>query len=147
MGIIINVALPLLQPSTGVERFMGRETRRENFALNSAWEESKVFWQGFSSKRIVGLRRNSPLGVAAVSTDRILPSVVPSTNTASYRQHVHANMHSLANLQAAHMRTRENQAAVLNILHFVTFAWEKCYTNKMYLLIYTWQNIVNLSTF
>lgn len=54
-GIIINVAFTLLQPiccwNTGVERFMGRDARKENFALEGEAKESKVFGR-FSAPRV-----------------------------------------------------------------------------------------------
>lgn len=101
MGIIINVALPLLQPSAGVERFMGRDTRRENFALNGTREGTQIsffsLWASFL------------LGAEAPSTARRFSSPVK-------------DVHLPSNLQAAHMRRRKNQPATLNMTtrrHFV----------------------------
>lgn len=87
-GIIINVAFTLPQPiccwNTGVERFMGRDARKENFALEGAAEESKVFGRLSPPEWDHGTAPEQPLGAAAVSADRTRPRVAPSTNTAFY---------------------------------------------------------------
>lgn len=87
-GIIINVAFTPPQPiccwNTGVERFMGRDARKENFALEGAAEESKVFGRLSPPEWDHGTAPEQPLGAAAVSADRTRPRVAPSTNTAFY---------------------------------------------------------------
>lgn len=87
-GIIINVAFTLPQSiccwNTGVERFMGRDARTENFALEGAAEESTVFGRLSPPEWDHGTAPEQPLGAAAVSADRTGPRVAPSTNTAFY---------------------------------------------------------------
>lgn len=63
---------------------MGRDARKENFALDGAAEESKVFGSLSPPEWDHWITPVQPLGAATVSADRTQSCAAPLKNTAFY---------------------------------------------------------------